>query len=191
MNIGERIRDIRKQHNINQTQLASVLKEFYGLGTDRVAISKWETGFQLPNVEAIRCIADYFNVSADFFIKDDTGFQSKNVIPLYKKFPQDNCDGCIRGENGATMCVISPDDSMLGAGIKEGANVFVTETTDVQNGNIVLAKADDKGYIRRFYKNGNIVVLASENMNFPPLAFDSNKIEIIGKIRCVYFAFND
>ena len=186
MNIGERIKMLRKQNNINQAQLASALREFYGLGTDRVAISKWETGFQLPNIEAVRCIADYFKVSSDFFIKDDINEQ--NVIPLYRNYPSYNCDGCIKCDGDASFCVVAPDDSMIGAGIKKGANVFVSKTNDISDGTIVVATANNKMYIRRFYQKGDMILLVADNNAFEPVVIDKNQVEIPGKVTSVYLA---
>lgn len=170
MNIGERIRTIRKQKSISQAQLAKVLKEFYGLGTDRVAVSKWETGFQLPNVEAIRSIADYFKVSADYFIKEE----------------YDNSSSYIN--SGDSLCFVAPDDSMIGAGIKMGASVFVTHTDNIPDGSIIVVSVNDKTYIRRIYQKGDVVVLAADNVAFAPLVFDCDMVSISGKVTSVYFA---
>ena len=174
MNIGERIKMLRKQNNINQAQLASVLREFYGLGTDRVAISKWETGFQLPNIEAIRCIADYFKVSADYFIKEQ----------------YDNCFSS-HVNSDDSLCFAAPDDSMIGAGIKAGASVFVKQTDDIADGSIVVLSVNDKTYIRRIYQKGDIVLLAADNASFAPLVFDRDLVKISGKVTSVYFAINN
>ena len=187
MNIGERIRKLRKQNNINQSDLASVLKNFYGLGTDRVAVSKWETGFQLPNIEAVKCIADYFGVSADYLIKDGQHFERANVIPCYRNYPDDNCDGCIRSDVDADFCIIASDDAMRGAGIVCGANVFIKKHTQLKNGQIVLVETDNTSYIRRYYINDDIVFLVAENNNFPPLVFKSNRAHIVGKVCSVQF----
>lgn len=61
-----RIRELRKQHNLTQGELASKLRERYGLKTDRVMVSKWETGFQTPEIYTILCMAELFGVSIDY-----------------------------------------------------------------------------------------------------------------------------
>ena len=59
MNIGEKIKLLRKQQNISQ----EVLGEH--LGVSYQAISKWENGITMPDVTLIPAIAFYFGVSTD------------------------------------------------------------------------------------------------------------------------------
>ena len=59
---GERLKQMRTEKNIGQNQLA---KE---LGLSNASISYWETGKQLPTIEAVYKIAVYFDVSADYLL---------------------------------------------------------------------------------------------------------------------------
>lgn len=68
--LGERIKYCRKQNSYTQDELAKLLRTKYGLGTDRAMISKWETGFQEPQVHTIACLADLFGVSIDYLNGD-------------------------------------------------------------------------------------------------------------------------
>lgn len=78
--LGERIKYCRKQNNYTQEELSKLLRTKYGLGTDRAMISKWETGFQEPQVHTIACLADLFGVSIDFLNGDDNmNFKSIDV----------------------------------------------------------------------------------------------------------------
>lgn len=63
---GEKIRELRKKAGLTQTQLSEKLNAEYGLNTDRVMVSKWETGFQTPVVSTLSCIAKLFGVSLDY-----------------------------------------------------------------------------------------------------------------------------
>lgn len=63
---GEKIRELRKKAGMTQTQLSEKLNAEYGLNTDRVMVSKWETGFQTPVVSTLSCIAKLFGVSLDY-----------------------------------------------------------------------------------------------------------------------------
>lgn len=90
MNIlGERIRELRKKNNLNQTELSNALNLQFGLKTDRVMISKWETGFQTPVMSTISCIAKYFDVSIDYLNGDsnDTRYPAPNITEDYVTFP--------------------------------------------------------------------------------------------------------
>ena len=63
---GEKIRALRKKAGMTQTELSERLNREFGLKTDRVMISKWETGFQTPVVSTLSCIAKVFGVSLDY-----------------------------------------------------------------------------------------------------------------------------
>lgn len=59
MNLSEKIKELRKQYKLSQEQLADKI------GVSRQAITKWETGGGLPDVENILSIAALFNISVD------------------------------------------------------------------------------------------------------------------------------
>ncbi|MCM1286281.1 MAG: XRE family transcriptional regulator [Acetobacter sp.] len=64
--LGNRIRNLRKQAGYTQDELAQLLRLKYGLGTDRVMISKWETEFQEPQMHSLKCLANLFGVTVDY-----------------------------------------------------------------------------------------------------------------------------
>lgn len=60
-----RIAELRKQKQISQEQLADVLN------TTRQAISKWERGECYPDIERLKELAVFFNVSIDYLLGYD------------------------------------------------------------------------------------------------------------------------
>lgn len=64
--LGEKIKKLRKENKMTQTELSEKLNSQFGLNTDRVMISKWETGFQTPIVSTLSCLAQLFGVSLDY-----------------------------------------------------------------------------------------------------------------------------
>lgn len=61
-----RLKELRKKNKLTQLEMAQLLRQKYDLKTDRVMISKWETGYQTPEIYTITCIADLFRVSIDY-----------------------------------------------------------------------------------------------------------------------------
>ena len=59
LQIGEKIKTLRKQKNISQEVFAGYL------GVTFQAVSKWENGITLPDVTLIPAIASFFGVSTD------------------------------------------------------------------------------------------------------------------------------
>ena len=68
MTIGERIKELRKQNNISQVQLAKTL------GISRQAISKWENDLAEPDTLNLIRLADILSTDSEFIA---TGNHSK------------------------------------------------------------------------------------------------------------------
>lgn len=60
--IGDRIRELRVQKRMSQTDLAKAIN------TSQQAITKWENGKSEPSSSVINNIANYFNVSTDYLL---------------------------------------------------------------------------------------------------------------------------
>ncbi|MCX4029307.1 repressor LexA [Endozoicomonas sp. SM1973] len=56
--------------------------------------------------------------------------------------------------------------SMKDCGILDGDLLAVHKTTDVHNGQIVVARIDDEVTVKRFERKGEVVLLHPENSNF-------------------------
>ena len=59
MNIGNKIKILRKQRGITQEQLAE------SIGVSFQAVSKWENNIALPDITLAPLLASYFSVSMD------------------------------------------------------------------------------------------------------------------------------
>ncbi len=59
MNIGKKIKELRKQKGITQEQLAD------SIGVSFQAVSKWENNIALPDITLAPILANYFGVSMD------------------------------------------------------------------------------------------------------------------------------
>lgn len=64
MNFSEKLRVIRKNEGLSQEQLAEKI------GVSRQAITKWETGKGLPDVENMVIIAEIFKMTLDELLRD-------------------------------------------------------------------------------------------------------------------------
>lgn len=82
--LGEKIKALRKSLGMTQTELSQRLNDEFGLKTDRVIISKWETGFQVPVVSTLTCIAKVLGVSLDELNGGETGNEKKDDIESLK-----------------------------------------------------------------------------------------------------------
>ncbi len=63
-------------------------------------------------------------------------------------------------------------ESMKDIGILDGDILAVHQTTDVQNGQVIVARVENDVTVKRFKREGNIVYLQAENKNFSPIIID-------------------
>ena len=62
---GERLREIRKERNLTQTQLAAML------GTSKQILSRYELGQRSPKIELVSQYAEKLGVSVDYLLGDN------------------------------------------------------------------------------------------------------------------------
>ncbi|MBO5354731.1 MAG: helix-turn-helix transcriptional regulator [Clostridia bacterium] len=62
MNYYDRLKDLREDHDLTQTDIAKLLD------TTRQQVSKWETGAQMMGVDKYIKLARYYNVSTDYLL---------------------------------------------------------------------------------------------------------------------------
>jgi repressor LexA len=63
-------------------------------------------------------------------------------------------------------------ESMKNIGIMDGDLLAVHQTSDVQNGQVIVARVEDDVTVKRFKREGNIVYLHAENDDFSPIEVD-------------------
>lgn len=63
-------------------------------------------------------------------------------------------------------------ESMKDIGIFDGDLLAVHQTTEVNNGQVVVARVDEDVTVKRFKREGNIVYLHAENEAFSPIKVD-------------------
>lgn len=61
--LGERIKDLRIEKNLNQVELA------HKLSCSKQTVSNWENNNILPSVEILKKIALFFNCSTDYLLE--------------------------------------------------------------------------------------------------------------------------
>lgn len=65
MELHQKLQELRRQKGLTQEELA---KSLY---VSRTAISKWESGRGVPNVESLKAIAQYFSITVDELLSSD------------------------------------------------------------------------------------------------------------------------
>jgi len=67
--IGNRIKELRKSHNLTLEELADTLNKEYPdtINFNKGRISKWENNREEPRLSSVKILADFFDVPLDYF----------------------------------------------------------------------------------------------------------------------------
>lgn len=77
MKIGDRIRALREERGIRQTDLAEAI------GVALTTISGYELGTRTPRIDVLTKIAEYFGVTPNYLLGED-----ENLSQLEAEFPE-------------------------------------------------------------------------------------------------------
>ena len=75
MTFAEKIQHLRKEKVLSQDQLAM------DLGISRQSVSKWELGDSMPDIGKVLQLADYFQVSTDYLLREEIDDINSNFQP--------------------------------------------------------------------------------------------------------------
>ena len=80
--LGSRIKELRKEKGLRQSELATTLH------VSQQAVGSWETGRTVPGADTLNVLADYFNVTTDYLLgrpeKKDDNAKTADIEDLDK-----------------------------------------------------------------------------------------------------------
>ena len=175
-------------------------------GLSKARISQYVNGKFIPKSDAILLIAEVLGVS-ELWLMGKTADMNpttpetipcpENVSPLrLRRFPvlgeiacglpvlavEDTDGGYVTAaDTHADFCLTAKGDSMIGARIFDGDEVFIQRTDVVENGEIAAVVVEGEATLKRvyYYPAEEKLVLAAENPAYPPLVFTGPELETI------------
>ena len=183
-------------------------------GLSKARISQYVNGKFIPKSDAILLIAEVLQVSELWLMGKtsdmeaaDTPSRSRipcpeNLSPLRLcRYPilgeiacglpilaEEDPDGgyVTAAETTADFCLTAKGDSMIGARIFDGDEVFIQQTDLVNNGEIAAVVVDNEATLKRvyYYPEDEKLILTAENPAFPPMVFVGEElanIRILGR----------
>ena len=144
----DKIIELRKSKDISQEQLADIID------TSRQAVSKWERGESLPDIDKLRELAIYFDVSIDYLL--DYDIKSTSV----KKFIE-RIDKCLE----ASKFDISVDEVKLI--VTKNPNNFdlLSKAINYLAGYLLFSGEEEVGNLVIEYCERGIVIFKKDNIN--------------------------
>ena len=95
--LSEKIYTLRRMSGLSQEQLAEEI------GVSRQAISKWEGGLSIPELDKLRALSEFFHVSIDELTSEQGAIASSNSEE--QKLPTPNSQG-MQNKIGICLCLI-------------------------------------------------------------------------------------
>ncbi len=102
MTLAEKLKEARKNAGLTQIELAEKMC------VSRQAITKWETGKGIPDVDNLKVISKVLNVSIDFLL-DDEEILDKTIIKEQINLNDYVKEGKLRSKKDAVVYVKYPD----------------------------------------------------------------------------------
>ena len=97
--IQTKISELRKAKGISQEQLAELLN------TTRQAVSKWERGESYPDIDRLKDLSVFFNVSIDYLLGHDV--ESASVNRFIERLTEEEESGSLRMDLSEIRLVVS------------------------------------------------------------------------------------
>lgn len=193
MTLGDRIRLRREELRMSQEELATRLGY-----KSRSTIAKIESGENDLTQSKIVAFAEALSTTARWLLDyddSDTTLPPGTHRPQFKKVPmlgyaaagqpledlnQDTPYYDIENKYDVDFCITVRGDSMIDANINDGDIVFIKSMSEVPNGKIACVEIDnEKVCLKRFYKSGKTVSLASANSKYAPMFFTEDNCESV------------
>lgn len=133
MNFSEKLKEIRKNEGLSQEQLAGKI------GVSRQAITKWETGKGLPDVENMVIIAEIFKTTLDDLLRDSDTRQKQDTHVYTSETIYDiDCEKHFDVNIGAAATII------LSSGTDEKLHIKLSSETFENIGTMFKIKLDER-----------------------------------------------
>ena len=90
ISFSERLRALRKERGLNQTELATALNVTFG------TVSIWERGVRKPEMDTLEKISDYFDVSLGYLLGSTDDRQPPEGVEAGQWLPENDHDTMLK-----------------------------------------------------------------------------------------------
>jgi len=185
------LKELRKDQGLTQEELAKLI------GCSRQSYNAYENGYRSPDPDLLRKMADVLGTTVDYIVRGVSDRPEFLPLPETRTVPRVGTVSCgkpiLAVENHdaydevptnihADFTVRATGDSMQGARIYDGDIVYIRQQDTCETNDIVAVLIGNEVVLKRFAKNGNTVMLLSENPKYLPIiVHPEDNVRILGK----------
>lgn len=185
------LKDLRKELGMTQTEVAKLI------GCSRQSYNAYENGYRSPDPDLLRRMADVLGTTVDYIVRGVSDRPEFLPLPETRTVPRVGTVSCgkpiLAVENHdaydevpanirADFTVRATGDSMQGARIYDGDIVYIRQQDTCETNDIVAVLIGNEVVLKRFAKNGDTVMLLSENPKYLPIiVHPDDNVRILGK----------
>ena len=209
--LSDRLKEAMAIRGIRATALSQAT------GLSKARISQYTHGVYSPNGDALCRLAEALSVSEAWLLGKsqemdvaDSSLPDGLARARYRSFPVlgdiacgapllavEQMDEFISApeDADADFILIAKGDSMVGARIFDGDEVFIKQADMVNNGEIAAVIVEDEAILKRFfyYPDESRLVLQPENKAYKPMVYvgdQLNRVRIVGRAVSVLSKLN-
>ena len=188
------LKELRVGQHINQEKLSKAI------GVSRSTIAMWETGASQPDNDMLKKLSEYFNVTIDYLLENDTTKGNSIKAPVLgyvaAGIPIEAIEDIVDYEELDTGQFNSnyeyfglkiQGDSMMPR-MHDGDVVIVQKQPDVESGDIAIVCINgDKATCKQLKKHTNGITLIPYNSAYEPMFFTNDEVRdkpitVLGKV---------
>ena len=202
MEVGKKIKRLRKERKITQRELANKLN--IAVST----VSSWELGTNKPLMDKIQMMAALFNVKPSYFLDDEVvsvvrensiSYDAFRMVPLLGKVTAGEPITAIENKEGSIPVsemfldrskeyfYLKVKGDSMNLEFSDGSFVLVEHTSVIENGQIAVVLIDnEEATVKKVMLNDNNIALLPQSTNntHQPKLYNLAKdnVQIIGKV---------
>ncbi len=172
------IRELRKKKGMSQKELAEACC------VHQTAVSQWENGRTLPDINSLRMLAKILEVSVEVLIGSEES-ESKNRIQGFDRITAQSASQRL---GKSEYFALSVTDESMAPAIQNGDTVIISRSKIPVNGDIVaVAIGNSDVMLKRIIKKDTSILLVPENPAFEPMVFtytqaDELPVAVLGRV---------
>ena len=195
MYLAKNLKFLRLKNGLSQDYLADKLgyKSY-------TTIQKWEMGTSEPSLAILDKLSKIYNIDMNdiYYANLEKPKESQNKgirkVPLLGNIAagipilaEENIEDYFNIDSRLKVdfALKIKGDSMINAGIFTNDIVFIREQNTLENGEIGAILIEDEATLKRFYRDGDTIILQAENDAYKPIILKEGNVRILGKLSAV------